>query len=238
MTQYKVNFHCHSHFSDGDDMEKMVKEYKDNGFCCCIFTDHIYPGSIEKSFSNTRYKYIKQQVLGKELSKKYDIPVIVGAEVALYYEEFLVFNPETISRVFDIIDKNPKDVNVYETFFNELPKLLREANDYPILCHPTLEWGYKDFHENSYCNGMTLNKMMEILSLMKGYEKYNSGNSMFWEGREVPDILKDKLSFSNSDCHRNGCLKLGYNMSPIKIETWQDILKLTELENKIGEFRG
>lgn len=231
---YKVNFHCHTKFSDGADMEKLVIEYKQRGFCCAIFTDHIYPGSIEKEYSNTRKKYTEQLALGKELSEKYDIPVIVGAEIGLWFEEVLVFNPETIYSVFDIIDNSPKDQNVFVDMFKKFPELIKNGKDFPILCHPAMHFMFEG-DKTDYKHGMSEEKLIDLIDNLKGYEKFNNGSPMF-KNREFPKILEDKVAFSNSDCHSLGDLRLGYNFSPIKIEKWEDILKITELENKTEPY--
>jgi histidinol phosphatase-like PHP family hydrolase len=212
---YKVNLHAHSRYSDGGwTIPDMVKEYKEQGFCCAVVTDHLYSKNEDGDFHYclNREKYEKCVEDAKKAAIDFDFPVIVGIEATfMRCEEILIFGSKAIDKIFEYwattktyLDTNTNEYWTSSAFNKET--LIEIRNTLPcatVLCHPALG---KIFYEN---------KLWEILD---GYERCNSGYDFFY-GNEVktlkratmPEELKALAEYSNSDAHGHRTLNFGYN---------------------------
>ena len=236
----KINLHCHTNYSDGDNIFEMAKAHKAQGFSAFVATDHVYPAMLS-SFKNkgdarslTSYKVFERQA--KELqtiSEKLDFPCIQGMELALYGEEVLVFGNEVSKAIFEYLEKLDLDEQekysktaAYRHKLNlNLIKILKKhkENSAYILCHPRLDTTPKWI-------------LKPLYPLLDGYEFQNYGTYYFTDesnlnqkrrmDRFVPDELKDKNKFYNSDAHspRTVCESEG-NFHTQKIENLSDLIK-------------
>ena len=233
----KINLHCHTNYSDGDDIFEIAKEHKKQGFSAFVATDHVYPmpPSGEYSLCITSYeKFQHQNQQLAEISKKLHFPCIQGMELALWGEEILVFGMQTTIKIFKFISNldpreekkypNPKDYA--HVFVPPILQILKENKDNNaiILCHPHL-------NEN---NGWVLNPLYPLLD---GYEFQNRNHYYFTDetnineprrrNRPVPPELQNKNKFYNSDAHSiQGVGLVGRgNSHNSKIENLDDLIK-------------
>lgn len=189
--QFKINLHCHSVFSDGaEDLSALAVEHKNRQFSAFVITDHVYPSE----FNLPKYRYIDwksfliQRRALKSISRYFNFPCFQGIELAIGLEEVLVFGLPTIQKIFDYLESNKYSTNTG----NDLLKIVVEDkdNNAAILCHPCLD---HDLSSNHY-------KL--IFNAIDGYEKENHGCDFFSnEWREIPEQLKNKNQFFNSDAH-------------------------------------
>ena len=210
----KINLHCHTNYSDGDYIDKMAEEYQKQGFSAFVATDHVYPLHFATDVrqkhpkSIISYEKFKQQTQQlAEIEQNLSFPCIQGIELALYGEEVLVFGKQAVKEIFDFMEhinieeqeKYIQEITYKKKIVTKLINILEKNKDETavILCHPHLvddDW--------------VLKKLYPILD---GYE-FQNGNTYYftdatnqneeqrWD-REIPDELKTKKKFYNSDAH-------------------------------------
>lgn len=210
----KINLHCHSNYSDSYyTMEEMATEHQKQGFSAFVVTDHCYPSFIKDGADTERMltsyqKFCAQTKELAEVSQKLNFPCIQGMEVALYGEEILVFGDEAIKDIFayakDINEREAEKHGHLKSYNQKLSQNIlnilqtHKDNTGIILCHPHL---WDDDEEI----------LQQLFALVDGYEFQNSGRYLFsdssnadkenkWD-REVPQELKHKKKFYNSDAH-------------------------------------
>lgn len=235
----KINLHCHTNYSDGDDIFEMAKAHKEQGFSAFVVTDHVYPlhraEDLEKGYSMsiTSYKKFNHQTAKlHEISKELDFPCIQGMELALYGEEILVFGEEASKAIFNFIDhidlkeqQKYGDTMAYKKkVVTKLLHILKENKDKTavILCHPRLDvtpdWVLKPLYP-----------------LLDGYEFQNWGCYYFTDktnqdkkrriDRPVPAELRNKNRFYNSDAHSVRALTRSEgNFHSVPINSLEDLI--------------
>lgn len=211
----KINLHCHTNYSDGDDIFKMAKEHKTQGFSAFVTTDHVYPAMLSSFKKNgdarslTSYaEFEKQAEELQKISEELDFPCIQGIELALYGEEVLVFGQKVCQDIFDYMAKiDLKEQEKYVATMAYKRKLnLRlinileqnKENSAYILCHPRLDTTPKWI-------------LKPLYPLLDGFEFQNYGTYYFTDQtnlacprrmkRKIPRELKGKNKFYNSDAH-------------------------------------
>lgn len=235
----KINLHCHSNYSDGYvSLDKMAQEHKKLGFSAFVVTDHCYPFFVEKGKLEGRHltsydKFFAQKKELKQISETLNFPCIQGIELALYSEEILVFGNDTIKQIFEFLEKRnfeakeeEKKANDYHKKLSaELIKILKTNKNQTaiIFCHPRLV--YLEEHEKQ-----------QLFEIVDGYEFQNSGHYFFTDvsnkdkknkwNREIPQELKGKKKFYNSDAHALMCVNnTDGNFHNQKIENVADLIK-------------
>ncbi len=195
MNKFKINLHCHTHFSDGCNSPfVMAQQAKELGFCCFVMTDHFYTGTDYEADSMRWYKWNMLQCAKREISKLI-MPVIVGLEVGYESQEVLVFGTELI-----------KDILRNEKFtFDMAARHLEYRTAGFVLCHP----------------GANYDKALKIC---QGYEHFNSGNDYF-KTRSPSLLANTKTTWSNSDAHSAEHLARGYNLVNEKITTEKQLIR-------------
>jgi len=222
---HKLNLHCHTTFSDGNNtLEENIIAYKEFGFSSAIITDHFYPHYYDSPFSLNLEKYKLQLKEAKHLSNKYSIPIIVGIELGLRKEEILIFNEEVIINLFKTFcDKKKKDK--ISLTIKILEYLLSFKEFFAsILCHPTLfdiENNQKFFYR--------------LFSLIDGYEHFNRGHNCFSDIRpDLPAKLTTLTGFCNSDAHFANDLEFSFNLyNGNSIKSSEDLISwIKTIKNK------
>lgn len=230
----KINLHCHTNYSDGDNVLEMATEHKKQGFSAFVATDHVYP-LVRKEDSylciNSYEKFQHQSYRLKQISKQLDFPCIQGMELALWGEEVLVFGTKIYQEIFQFIDTIDFSVQKNMTTENfarkTIPRLLRVLKDNKdnaaiILCHPCLDTDW----------------VLKLLyPLLDGYEFQNGGHYYFTDEtninemrghiRTVPPELQQKNKFYNSDAHsvRQVAMVGHGNFHDCEIKTLNDLIK-------------
>lgn len=210
----KINLHCHSNYSDGyETVSTMAEEHKKLGYSAFVVTDHCYPFLVKKDLEDGRMltsfkKFSRQTKELEKVSKELDYPCLQGIELAFYGEEVLVFGTEVIKEIFDYLEnidlKEQEKYGNSKEYSQKLNKHLIEIlkknknSSATILCHPHLVQNSKSFED-------------ALFSLVDGYE-FQNGRSYFFTDdtnsdkktryyREIPQGLRDKKKFYNSDAH-------------------------------------
>ena len=241
----KINLHCHSNYSDAyTTLAKMAEEHQKQGFSAFVVTDHCYPFFVKKETFEGRYlasydKFLAQKKELKQISENLNFPCIQGIELALYSEEVLVFGEKTIKQIFQFLEKRNADASneekqaadYHKKLSKELMNILKENKQHTaiILCHPRL----------AYIEEQQKQQLFEIVD---GYEFQNSGHYFFTDNsnkdvktkwnREVPDELKCKKKFYNSDAHSLRCVNnTDGNFHTQKIENEADIINFIKDNN-------
>lgn len=235
----KINLHCHTNYSDGDDIVEMAKAHQKNGFSAFVVTDHVYPlllaEDLRKGYSMciTSYQKFQHQTAKLEaLSKELNFPCIQGIELALWGEEVLVFGHKAIKDIFELMEN--LDLKEQEKYVGRMAykrKIVRKLinilknnkeDTAVILCHPRLDpkvdWVLKPLYP-----------------LLDGYEFQNRGAYYFtdatnqnqkrrWD-RPVPPELLHKKKFYNSDAHSSKSISLSEgNFHLEKITTLEELI--------------
>lgn len=230
----KINLHCHTNYSDGNDIFEMAREHKYQGFSAFVATDHVYP-LVRKEDSclciASYEKFQRQTYHLEKISKQLNFPCIQGMELALWGEEVLVFGATIYQKIFQFIDtidfsmqKNMSPADFARRNIPGLIQVLKEtkAQTAIILCHPHLDvdWVLKPLYP-----------------LLDGYEFQNSGHYYFTDEtnikemrrniRPVPPELQQKNKFYNSDAHYTGRVaSVGRgNVHNWEIKTLDDLIK-------------
>ena len=235
----KINLHCHSNYSDGDDIFEMAEEHKKQGFSAFVVTDHVYPLMMAQDKANhysmcinSYGKFQRQTTHLAKVSKQLDFPCLQGIELALYQEEVLVFGQKAIRDIFDYLEgldleeqkKYGKRTQYKKKVINHLFSILKKNKEDSavIFCHPhiieTPDWVLKPLYE-----------------IVDGYEFQNGRTYYFsdetikgkkhWE-REVPPELKAKKKFYNSDAHSISAINRSEgNFHSEKITTMEELIK-------------
>lgn len=187
--KYKINFHAHSHFSDGGNtMREMAIRCKELGFCSCVITDHHYGSSASyDSFKSSKGKIRIQKELAKEIEQTIEIPVIIGIEYNFAYQEEIACFGTGFIRA--IIKEEPRTIEEFGRIKNDL-------GGAAILVHPVLSNGFLAH------GGPTV---------IDGFEEFNAGNN-FFTNRAIPQDLDGLPRYSNSDAHHVRMLGYGYNI--------------------------
>lgn len=243
----KINLHCHTNYSDGDDIFKMALEHKNCGFSAFVVTDHVYPLMLAKdkfdrySMAITSYKKFQNQAQELKLvSEKLNFTCIQGMELALFGEEVLVFGNKVSYDIFNFLDnidlkKQEKFGHTDEYRKNIIFHLvdilkINMKNSAYILCHPHLNPEY--------------NWVMEPLyPILDGFEFQNKRCYFFTDktninkkprcNRPIPIELINKNKFYNSDAH---CIKdvavNNGNFHDNEIKTLDDLINYIKTPQK------
>ena len=230
----KINLHCHTDYSDGDDIFKMAREHKKQGFSAFVATDHVYPLTPRPDayLCIASYEMFQRQshVL-ESISAQLNFPCIQGMELGLWREEVLVFGAQTCQKIFQFIntidfqDKNKmSSMEFAQKNIRGLVQILQEtkADNATILCHPCLAEAWET----------------ELLyPVLDGYEFQNRGIYYFTDEtnkdvpncspRPVPPELQPKNKFHNSDAHMvHDVSSVGRgNFHDWKIKTVDDVIR-------------
>ena len=233
----KINLHCHTNYSDGDDIFEMAKEHQRQGFSAFVVTDHVYPLHIAKDVKNgnsrsisSYAKFQHQNKRLKEIEQHLNYPCIQGMELALYGEEILIFGEDATKEIFNFlehIDLAEQEKYVHteayrEKIISRILNILQKNKEKTaiILCHPQL------------LDESLLNKLSPIID---GYEFQNSGCYYFTDetnadkkhriDMDIPAQLKSKNKFYNSDAHYIGTISCSEgNFHNSKIENLDDLI--------------
>ncbi|MBD5391508.1 hypothetical protein HDR66_01730 [bacterium] len=229
----KINLHCHTNYSDGDDIFEMAREHKAQGFSAFVATDHVYPlvPKEESYLCVASYeKFQRQTYQLEQISKQLNFPCIQGMELALWGEEVLVFGAPIYKKIFDFIDtidfSVQKNISSSDFARKNIPGLIRilqrnKAQTAIVLCHPRLDEDW----------------VLKLLyPVLDGYEFQNSGRYYFTDEtnikemqhniRPVPPELQNKNKFYNSDAHsvrRVTAVGRG-NFHDVEIKTLNDLV--------------
>lgn len=245
----RINLHCHTNYSDGDNIFKMAKEHKAQGFSAFVTTDHVYPAMLssfkDKGDARSLASYDEFEKQAEELqkiSKELDFPCMQGIELALYGEEVLVFGQQVCKDIFDYmakIDLKEQEKYIKTTAYKRklnlnLIKILEKnkENSAYILCHPHLDttprWVLKPLYP-----------------LLDGFEFQNNGTFYFSDDtnfgcprrirRKIPRELKGKNKFYNSDAHSPMSVSRSEgNYHTQKIENLDDLIKYVKTPRHIN----
>lgn len=243
----KINIHCHSNYSDGQNIYDMAKEHKNQGFSAFVVTDHVYPGHLLEDLKTTNPKsittydkYQKQYEHLKNISEELDFPCIQGIELAIYGEEVLVFGEKAVKDIFNYMsklnlneqEKHAKTIEYQKKLSLHLLDILNsnKENSAIILCHPHLM-------------GTPQWVLEPIYNIIDGYEFQNGRHYYFtdetnideklrWD-RDVPNELISKKKFYNSDAHYIS--EVGVNKGNFhakKITTLDDLVSFIKTPNE------
>jgi hypothetical protein len=199
--EYKINYHAHTRYSDGGNtLEEMARKAQELGHCCFVVTDHYYGRPrFSCPYTVTEESWLREVREAKEIEQRLGFPIFVGVEaVFARCEEINVFGFDAIMFLLNAND------NSYETY-----KHMRDNYDCAcILNHPS------DGHMFLHNSGP---------EIIDGFEYFNHGRS-FFPGLEVPEHLKDKKIFSNSDAHDVAGLETGYNIINQPVTTEKELI--------------
>lgn len=231
----KINIHSHSHYSDGANLFEMAKEHQKEGFSAFVVTDHVCPLSVGNAYSLSIQSYEKFQQQTSELeniSKELNFPCLQGIELALYEEEILIFGEKATRKIFEFIDnmdlnekkKYGQTLQYKQKIITHLLNIVKQnRNDTAtVLCHPNLvrtpQW-----------------ELTQIYEIIDGYEFQNGNRYRFtdetnidkklrWD-RAIPDELKLKNKFYNSDAHNlSSVTKSEANFHSLPITSIDDLI--------------
>ena len=231
----KINLHCHTNYSDGDNIFNMALEHKKQGFSAFVATDHVYP-FVQKDKSSlfiSSYEEFKSQAQElKQISMQLEFSCIQGMELALWGEEILVFGEKVSKEIFDFMGNTDlqkwsmqDDRLVFaKKWVVPIIQIIKEntKDSAVVLCHPRL----------NPTNDWVLNSLYSVLD---GYEFQNHGHYYFTDetniadvrhrNRPVPPELENKNKFYNSDAHRTKEVLIGKsNFHNNKITTLNDLI--------------
>lgn len=237
----KINLHCHTNYSDGDDIFEMAKEHQKQGFSAFVVTDHVYPLFPSDGYSRciTSYEIFQHQEHQlTQISTQLNFPCIQGMELALWGEEVLVFGRDVSKKLFDFMENIDSNKYSYKDAYKQrivplLIQILKRNKETTaiILCHPHL----------SPNNDSVLKSLYPLLD---GYEFQNHGHYCFTDqtnideprrrDRPVPPELQNKNKFYNSDAHRiRGVGLVGRgNFHNSKIENLEDLINYIKTPQK------
>lgn len=233
----KINLHCHTNYSDGDDIVEMAKEHQKQGFSAFVVTDHVYP--LRHSMCINSYETFQQQEQQlTQISTQLNFSCIQGIELALWGEEVLVFGRDVSQKLFNFIENidlsKYSDKDAYkQKIIPLLLQILKENKEKTaiILCHPHL-------------NPNNDSVLKPLYPLLDGYEFQNHGHYYFTDetniseprrrNRPVPSELQNKNKFYNSDAHSiQGVTLVGRcNFHDSKIENLDDLIKYIKTPQK------
>lgn len=198
---YKINLHAHSIYSDGcDTIKDMAKECKYQGFSACVITDHVYR---REGMSLNSQLFEQALVEAKQAEVEVGIPVILGAEfVYVYGHEVLVFGTDAIRELLII-----RQLMGYPGL-SDFKNVKQKYRCGMILCHP---------------GNMSVDSSMDT-EVLDGFELYNSGCLHFRD--KIPNGLKYKTPFANSDAHWANYLCISYNETEFPVCDEHSLLDL------------
>lgn len=208
---YKLNIHAHTFFSDGRNSPlKMALSAKELGFTALVVTDHYYPHhSREGCSTNTkRFRLMKKATI--EASEV--LPVITGIELAFGGEEMLVFGKDFIATILRHCDQGN------ELTVELLAKWKKRKPSACMLSHP--------IHPNNWEN---------LMPLLDGYERWNSATDMFpdkFRHTRPLHYLSHLPGWCNSDAHNHTSLSKAYNLTDVKIEDEESLIKYIREHNQ------
>jgi predicted metal-dependent phosphoesterase TrpH len=197
IVKYKINIHAHSIFSDGiNSPYVMALKAKELGFSALVVTDHYYGHDRhELSLSINRMRMLEKA--SKEA--KLILPVIIGMEIPLLGQEFLLFGGSAIKSIL----KNGRPTR------RAMRQLQESTYCALIMCHPG-DFGHA------------------AADIADGFEEWNSGQNMFDNGRGKTRSfgkMENKPRWCNSDAHSADMLDWNYNIVDTKIRTESDLIK-------------
>lgn len=180
-----INLHSHTIYSDGSNsILEMATTAKNNNHVCLCITDHDYMITLND--------FERQLIEAKEVSDKLDFPIIVGLEINVGAEEFLLFNQTVIKQYFNL-KPNLNFSNDKRYSFERLKYLFLDCKNKGeefslVMCHPSLR-------------GQPCSHFQDIYDwFVDGYEMWNSGY-FFFNKRKIPKFLWNKKAFINLDAH-------------------------------------
>jgi hypothetical protein len=135
-----INLHTHSIYSDGNNsLEELLIAFKGAGHVCLCVTDHDYCLSLNK--------FKRQIEEAKELEIKYNFPIICGLEIAIQYEESLVFGTDAC---LDWMEKlEVVGINIFGVSGEYFLKWVSDCTYEKalVLCHPSLSAQIEGFYD-------------------------------------------------------------------------------------------
>lgn len=231
----KINLHCHTNYSDGDNIFSMALEHQKQGFSSFVVTDHVHPSMYKNDsslFISSYEEFKKQAQELNQISMQLKFSCIQGMELALWGEEILVFGEKISKEIFDFMGNT--DLQKLSTQDDRLVfakkwvmpiiQILKEnkKNSAVILCHPHLD------PKNNWV-------LKSLYPVLDGYEFQNHGHYYFTDktnvneirraNRPIPPELQNKNKFYNSDAHRVRSATLGKsNFHDNEIKTLTDLI--------------
>jgi len=197
---YKINLHAHTIFSDGDNTPLgMALKAKELGFSALVITDHFYP-THPREWCSTNIERRKLSSKACDEAERMCLPTISGIELAFGNEEMLVFGTEMIQAILRHCDRGN------ELSIGLLKKWRSRYYSAFILCHP-----------------QNRDNWIDLLPILDGYERYNSGQDMFCNNRDL-GCLMYLPNWCNSDAHCARALDMGHNETDVKIETEEQLI--------------
>ncbi len=221
--KYKINLHCHTHFSDGaNTVEEMAQAQHDLGFNTCVITDHVY--CEDRSISNSLEKFKLQLQHKEKAEKSVGIPIILGIELSVNrQEECLIFGTDAIIDILtlrhDKISNDDEGVGIIT--IDDIKEVKSKHDCIVILCHPQLPTYAPNFIDVGGAD------------ILDGFEIINSGQNWF-KHRPVPSQFDDIVAICSSDAHSTQDRDLGrcYMYSDNSITNETELIK--HIKSKSG----
>jgi len=194
MSHYKINIHAHSIFSDGCNTPYVMALKARELGFTALILTDHYY-SIQDCHASLNSDRIGLRRLACHEAKAI-LPIILGFEICYAGQEILLFGGDAL-----------KYVDSKNGVLKEEDMLLMRNTMHcaMVLCHP----------------GNNFEKAAEMCD---GYEKINSAQNLFREGRDLSN-LKGKPSWCNSDAHRDESLTWCWNEIDSKITNESDLIK-------------
>lgn len=244
----RINLHCHTNYSDGDNIFNMALEHQRQGFSAFVATDHVYPFMPKNKsllFIPSYNEFEKQAQKLEQISAQLKFSCIQGMELALWGEEILVFGEKVSKEIFDFMgntDLQKQSLQDDRLVFAKkwvmpIIQILKEnkKDSAVILCHPHL----------SPKNDWVLKPLYPVLD---GYEFQNHGHYYFTDetnvneicrrNRPIPSELQNKNKFYNSDAHRIRDVVLGKrNFHDKEIKNLNDLILYIKTKQSSEMYR-
>jgi predicted metal-dependent phosphoesterase TrpH len=199
MSNYKINLHAHTIFSDGANTPlAMAMEAKRLGHTALVLSDHYYGAGDWHNLNKEKYRLLKKAT--KEATKITGLPVIIGIELCFHQEEILVFGSSLIRTIIEHRDADrPLSVALLEAWKQEHYSAF-------VLCHPGDPENWQS-----------------LRPLLDGFERYNSGQDQF---NDRPcKALFGLPQWCNSDAHQVEGLDRAWNEISHKITDEAGLIK-------------
>ncbi len=201
---YKINLHAHSIYSDGNNIiDEIVAEYKKHDFSIAVITDHCYRKSSVfydshlKSISISPDTYLRASEDALRASNRYSIPVVIGVEFDLGYNEMVVIGSDAIKY---LLDQREAGIDICA---KTMEYAKHKYNLSYILVHPNTEIRKNDKY--------FIEKRLTY-PMLHAYELYNRACKFFDDENPLPDYLEGKLALCNSDAHSLANISKYYNL--------------------------
>ena len=174
-----INLHLHSNYSDGAaSIARWVDIAKKKNHVALILTDHDY-------YMNPR-QFLEQRDEIRTVVDNEGFAIIQGLEVALLYEEILLFGDEAcLEWMLTMKTKPTLGVQI-----EKLKQLKRDHECAMVLCHPNIRWCVNEMQTAG------------LFKLMDGYEVKNGKkvwpkDSVEW----LECLMPHAKQFKNYDAH-------------------------------------